>query len=459
MELLDRISRQPPDRVAYIDLKRRQSLQYAQLNERIAQLADVIQSRCDVASPIAILHCGNRIEFPIWLLALLSSGVSVLPLPIESTTSEIDAFATRCGDSLFAIISETMITEKSWPIDFPSSRSRRSRRTVSHFSDLLLASSGSTAAPKIVRRSAASLDAVSRNMVEAIGIRTDDRMLAAVPLSHSYGIEHALLAPLWAGASVALVDGMDSHAVAHASCTILPAVPAIIELLATISDETISMPSLRLAYSAGGPLPAAVAENFERRFGVRVGQIYGMTEIGSVTYNSPTIEPFDVTSVGRAMRDVSIRELPGGEIAIAAPSMLSQYIDGETNLIDDHFVTGDLGKIDSHGRLFLKGRARLLIDIGGKKVNPLEVEAVLSAHPQVRECAVFSMEQSVTVNRLYALVVPRDAAQPPSEAALRDFARARLSQYKVPRRIELRLTSLPRSASGKLQRHLLEPIV
>ncbi len=186
-------------------------------------------------------------------------------------------------------------------------------------SDLLLQSSGTTGEPKILRRSGESLNAVAPAMVEAIGFRPDDRVLMTVPLTHSYGLEHGLLAPVWAGSAVHLSGLMQISAILPElrNATILPGVPSTFEMLAA-SSEIVAAPKMRMAYSAGGPLPRSVFDAFGARLGVRVCQLYGASEIGSVTFNGPA-DPFDPASVGRAMRGVSIRVLEGsGEIAIRA---------------------------------------------------------------------------------------------------------------------------------------------
>jgi acyl-coenzyme A synthetase/AMP-(fatty) acid ligase len=342
--------------------------------------------------------------------------------------------------------------------------------SVNHPGNLLLASSGTTGQMKIVRRTSQSLDAVAKNMVQAIGFTGDDQVLACVPLTHSYGVEHGLLAPLWAGSTVHLCNGFDLPQVTRAlaqGITLWPAVPSMIELLSAVGDSDFAMRSLRAVYSAGGPLPRSVYDRFNARYGVAVGQLYGMTEIGSVTFSSPRDASFNPASVGQPMADVSIRVLnvekptgpcengQEGQIAVRAPSMFNGYVDGPAELIDGHFTTGDLGRLDERGNLVITGRVRLLIDTGGIKVNPAEVETALASHPDVLECVVVPVRQSETVCRLKALVVPRDGSSLPNEAALRAYLRERLAAYKVPRLFEFR-DSLPRTGAGKIKRTLLE---
>ena len=136
--------------------------------------------------------------------------------------------------------------------------------------------------------------------------------------------------------------------------------------------------------------------------------------------------------------------------------MLSEYIDGEAlALLNGYFLTGDLGRLDTSGALTLTGRIKLLVDIAGRKVNPLEVEEVLCSHPGVAECVVVPLRISDTLCRLRAVIVPAQPSEPLNLRELRQFARERLSGYKVPRVFEVRET-LPRSAAGKVLRHVLE---
>ena len=191
-----------------------------------------------------------------------------------------------------------------------------------------------------------------------------------------------------------------------------------------------------------------------------------------MTFNDPNrAGAFDPASVGRPMRGVDIRILDvddprpdgplmhgvEGQVAVRANSMMEGYLNDDTAgaLLDGYSLTGDLGRVDGQGRLTLTGRIKLLIDVGGLKVNPLEVEEVLAQHPQVAACVVVPVPVSETVSRLKAIVMPRDPDGPgPTPESLRRFARDRLTAYKVPRLFELRKT-LPRSPTGKVLRHLV----
>jgi acyl-coenzyme A synthetase/AMP-(fatty) acid ligase len=155
------------------------------------------------------------------------------------------------------------------------------------------------------------------------------------------------------------------------------------------------------------------------------------------------------------MTGVELRTDADGQLLARATSMMSGYVGDESPLTPDGFFpTGDLGRLDNRGNLLIEGRLKLLIDVGGLKVNPAEVERAIGDHPAVAACVVVPMRLSETVFRLKAIITPTDLKRPPAADELRRFARERLTSHKIPRVFELR-DSLPRTATGKIMRHLL----
>lgn len=459
-------------------------LSWRQLQEQVETLTADLKR--DFPADATVMLCsGNRAEYVVAFLAILAAELTVFPIAPDIAAAELFSAAERSGAvALLSIGQEALPIQGAFAT--PRAMPQLSHDAILHVNlarsrrpcdgpALLLLSSGTTGQPKIVRRTAASVDAVSKAMVRAIGFSPADRVLATTPLCHSYGLEHGLLCPIWAGSATHFYERFDLPAAmkeiagAGASVSIFPGVPFIFETLCQSADSIGTSP-LRRAYSAGGPLPPNLARSFAERFGIPLSQLYGATEIGSVTYNDPTMLPFDPASVGRPMSGVSIRILDPsnpdldqplpmgaeGHVAISAPSMLSGYLNGEpAPLLGGYFLTGDLGRLDASSALTLTGRIKLLIDIAGRKVNPLEVERALCEHESVGECVVVPVKVSETLNRLKAFVTPREPGSPLDRAQLRAFAKTRLSAYKIPRIIEIR-ESLPRAATGKVMRHLLQ---
>jgi acyl-CoA synthetase (AMP-forming)/AMP-acid ligase II len=484
LRLLDDLqnhARTRPQALAVLSVNgREQRLAYADLQHRVTSLAGVVRARLPLGSTIVI--CGpNRPSYIADFLGILAAGSTVFPLAADLTESEL-ASAARRSKAAAAIIARPAADSlrshfhNATPLDPADSTELLSAPTwdseISQGPALLLQSSGTTAEPKIARRDGPSLDTVSRAMVQACHFGPDDHVLAAVPLCHSYGLEHGLLAPITAGSCVHVCEKFDLAPVLaqlrYGGITMLPGVPFMFDMLARAQGA--SFPALRRAYSAGGPLPVSTYDAFLGRFGLRIGQVYGATEIGSVTFNDPDSPLFAPAAVGAAMEGVDIRilstsepridhPLPVGEeghVAILARSMMSGYIDMTSSpLLGGYYLTGDLGRLDAQGVLTLTGRLKLLIDVGGRKVNPAEVEAVLRQHPGVESCVVIPIRVTETISRVKAIVTRRDGAAGLSADELRAFARQHLSAHKVPRVIEFR-DALPVSASGKVIRSQVE---
>ncbi|MDB5357241.1 MAG: putative fatty-acid--CoA ligase [Phycisphaerales bacterium] len=479
---------QRPDDVAVRQVAPRDglTLTWRELTRRVDLLA--VLGRDLPAGATVMLCSGNRPEYTVAFLACLAAGITVFPVAPDIAGPELLSAARRSNAAGIITIGQSVLSAReafTTTVPFRDLAPDALLHTQPRWETargtepaLLLLSSGTTGQPKIVRRNGAALDAVASATADAIHFSPDDRVLAAVPLCHSYGMEHGLLAPIWAGSGVHLCDGFDlliafSQLTGDPSvpgATLFPGVPFMFEMLCSAGDSPRKLPALRRAYSAGGPLPRAIFDAFALKFGTPVAQLYGATEIGSVTFNDPAIDLFDPASVGRPMAGVSVLivdpEHPQigqplalgneGHVAIRAASMLSGYLDGDEPPIQDgYFLTGDLGRLDASGALTITGRIKLLIDVGGRKVNPIEVEEVLSRHPAVGGCVVVPMRVSETLCRLKAVVTPAHPGETLDTRELRQFARAHLSAYKVPRVFEVR-ESLPRSAAGKILRHQVE---
>ena len=423
-------------------------------------------------------------ELAIWFAGAIAAGVRLVMMHPKSGPSECAAVCERTNIKA-ALASAQILTKLrvkvtsidchplAQPLDYPSNHVSGLLQQPHSPGAIVLGSSGTTGLPKLVLRESPALDADARAVKVGLSLSKDDCVLCIPPLSHSYGVD-LLLGTLFAGATLRIMTDFDPCGVVHQlanGITVLPGVPFVYESLARLAASDLENPpihGLRLAISAGSPLTARVRKEFTDHWNIPIGQLYGATELGTVSVSTPGEPGFDVETIGAPLPGVSFRVLdvddpsrllsPGeiGQLAVRAPSMLSGYIDGDLELIDGHLLTGDLARQDDRGQTTLTGRLKLLIDIGGFKVNPLEVETTLLEHPEVAQCAVLPLELSDTIHRLSALVVARDPAKPPVASELRRFMRERLAPIKIPRNFEI-VDSLPRSALGKLLRdHLIK---
>ncbi|MEV0281082.1 AMP-binding protein [Streptomyces sp. NPDC050610] len=329
-------------------------------------------------------------------------------------------------------------------------------------------SSGTTGEPKRVRRSQRNQLAEAHHIISTARITAEDVVLCPVPLFHALGQFCCMIVSVFAGATLVLVEpGEETPESAAAGLvvllgehrvTVLTAVPYVLEALADWpADRPADLSSVRLCLSGSNFLNPAVGERFTARFGVPVRQTYGSSEAGSVAWDC---DPGHVVpgSVGRPLDGVTVEILDEGgeplpqgatgEIAVRSASVTT---DGTDVLPDGRHLTGDLGFRTPDGRLWVTGRKRVLIDTGGQKVNPVEVEAVLEEHPDVLEAAVFGVPLDGAGDLLAAAVVARGT---PDARALAAHCEARLVGHKVPRKFTL-VSELPRTRLGKVRRAAL----
>jgi len=423
-----------------------------------------------------LLVARSSIETHTCLLGCLWAGVNVLPVSPLTTPSELRDLAKRACVSLAIadVASAPKLESLAIPIlPLEAARAGGAGRALDpRAGSLLLQSSGTTGLPKIVQREARALAATGTALEAAIGLGPGDRLLLTLPQHHSYGIDTGLLAAVVAGCELEIhekfVPATVRSAVLERSITVWPAVPLMLDLVSRLAWDGGVGHSLRCVISAGSPLPARVAEQFAQRVGVPVSQIYGASEFGSVAFGdarslgrSPAAVGLPLPGVAiqiRACGGVPARVLePGseGEVWIASPSMLTRYLDDTERPDASGFLrTGDLGRLDEHGALALTGRLKLLIDVGGQSINPLELEACLNRHPAVFESVVVATAHSDTSERLKAIVVPEPGALPDPAEILR-HARLHLARSKVPRTIEI-CHDVPRTPTGKIDRRELQ---
>lgn len=323
---------------------------------------------------------------------------------------------------------------------------------------LLKFSSGSTAEPKGIALSAANVVAEIENVTRTLGLGDGDRILAGVPLFHSYGFDLGVLPTLYAGSTLVLEDVFVPRrtlaALAGPGLTAFLGVPAQYRaLLAARVDEPPDLSGIRWLLSCTAPLAPEVVTAFGDRFRAPICQHYGSSETGAVTTHVPSEVLRRPASVGRPMAGVQVTIAePEGEVvvesaAVAAGGYVLGAPPGPSPFRTGSFWTGDLGRMDADGFLTVLGRRDALINVGGLKVSPAEVAATLEAHPAVREAAVIGVPDGQGDEVPYAVVALSGSAD---ERELLTFCGVTLAEYKVPRRIEIR-DELPKTASGKVR--------
>jgi len=343
---------------------------------------------------------------------------------------------------------------------------------------LVLHTSGSTGRPKRVPLKHANLSISAQNVARSYDLTAEDVSLCVMPLFHVHGLVASTLATLSTGGTVvvpAKFSPLSFWRVARDhGVTWYSAVPTLHQLLLARAGEPVDGPGtpgrskragterLRFIRSCSAALPPQVMYGLEEAFGAPVLEAYGMTEAAHQMASNP-LPPADHkpgsvgpgTDVRISIMDKEGRHLAQGEqgeVVIQGPNVIRGYENNPeanaTSFVDGWFRTGDQGYLDADGYLHLVARIKELINRGGEKISPREIDEVLLTHPAVAEAVCFGVPHGTWGEEVAAAVVLRDAA---SEADLLAYCRERLADYKRPKQIHI-TDAIPRTATGKIQR-------
>jgi acyl-CoA synthetase (AMP-forming)/AMP-acid ligase II len=337
---------------------------------------------------------------------------------------------------------------------------------------LLFLTSGTTSRPKIVPLTHANICTSAYSAGAALALTEADRCLNILPLFHGHGLIGNVVTSLAAGASVVCTPGCDAYSFFGWLTTFKPtwysAVPAMHQAIlaqAQCHREPAADHRLRFVRSGSAPLPPRIFAELEETFETSVIEVYGMAEAASslVTCNPLPPRRRKVGSVGVPVSlDVAIMDESGtllpqgqtGQVVIRGASVMSGYqgdpVANRTAFVGDWFTTGDQGFFDEDGYLFLVGRSQEIINRGGDKVAPREVDEVLLEHPAVAEAVTFAVPHPTLGEDVASAIVLRQ----PIEVApheIRRFVSGRVADFKVPRKV-LIVSELPKGPTGKVQR-------
>lgn len=336
---------------------------------------------------------------------------------------------------------------------------------------LILHTSGTTSRPKIVPLAQANICASAKHIGKTLALTPADKCLNIMPLFHIHGLIAAVLSSLAAGGGTVCTPGFNAlkffgwlDEAKPSWYTAVPTMHQAILARAERNKDSLARAGLRFIRSSSASLPPQVMLELEAAFGCPVIESYGMTEAAHQMASNP-LPPAarKPGSVGIAAGpEVAIMDEEGnllpkgalGEIVIRGPNVTKGYeANPDANLkafAGGWFRTGDQGTLDDEGYLRITGRLKELINRGGEKVSPLEVDEVIMDHPAVAQVVTFAMPHDKLGEEVAAAIVLREG-QATTEREIRDFAAKRLADFKVPRKVVI-LAEIPKGATGKLQR-------
>ncbi|MBC8293475.1 MAG: acyl--CoA ligase [Proteobacteria bacterium] len=432
-------------------------------------------------------------------LAVLSSGAVVVPLNSSLSTTEVEELLPRAQPSLVVTspgiarrhaaaagnsgcrwLSEDELSQHEQPAPTLSVETRQPADTA-----LLLFTSGTTGRPKGVPLSHGELLANLDQLALAWQRNPDDRLLHLLPAHHFHGLVLGLYGSLLAGNEIVLAPRFDARAcldaIAALDVKLVMGVPTVYRRLLAEAGPDDSLATLRLALCGSAPLDARLWQRFHERFGIELVERYGLTETGIISSNLPGDTaagsagfPLPGTLVALCDHDAGTGDHPvyhegrpglpargPGEVCVQGPTVFSGYLqdDSSPDTGDDAdtgwFHTGDIGRFDERGRLYLDGRIKDLVISGGSNIVPAEIERLLSTVEGVVEVVVAGMPDDDLGEMPAAWIVGAPGADPALlERALTQMAEDKLARYKRPRRYSF-VAELPRNAMGKLDRSAL----
>ena len=487
-DLLARRSELSGEAVAFEELASGRTLTYAQLHARASRAAGLLAARgISEGDRVAVL-CRNRIAFFELLFACARLGAILVPLNWRMPPAELAALVADAGPALLFVGAEDEALAAALPAPPPAILLDREYEPLLAAAEplagrsiwpaggiwYLLYTSGTTGRPKGVIYTFRMALANHVNIGSAIDLASSDTTLNFLPLFHTAGINLHTLPTLFQGGRVIVLPGFDAEAVvalleARRLDTFF-AVPTVYQaLLDHPRFAAAPLGHVRHWGCGGAPLPGQVAAR-ARELGVRICAGMGMTETGPTAFlASPDDAWAHPMSVGRPQLLVGARvvgengrEVPQGavgELQFSGPGLTPGYWNdpegSRAAFTEDGWLrSGDLARRDSDGRWYIEGRRKEMFISGGENVYPIEVEAVLAAHPAVAEAAVVAAPHPRWGEVGRAFVQIAAGRRQPQTDELEAFCRTRLAPYKVPESFHY-VADFPRTAAGKVQKHLL----
>lgn len=461
---------------------------FDEMQDGIKRLAMALRSRKLGVGDRVVIAMNNSPEWLMSLFAVLKIGAIAVPVNPGLRSSEMCTIVTHCEPGL--IIADldlmpnfdplmgrfTALTKNEADLSWGRADAAESSDVVADLAPdaigMIFYTSGTTGAPKGVMISHGAIAYIAEMTSSHMGIGPTDVSLVMGSLAFIYPLAINCLASIVGGAGVILQTRFHPKLVADAveeyNVTIAMGVPTMFVMLMNFADNNArDFSSMRIAISGGASLPDALCRRVREKLGFEIFDLWGMTECTPVTSYDPRQDSRSYPeSCGRALPgcafkivDDNLAAVPVGnigEVLLTGPMVMSGYyknpeVTAQT-LLDGWIRSGDLGMVDSEGRLFIVGRKKDLIIRGGANVYPVEIEEVLYAHPSVAECAVIGLPDPIFGERVKAFIVKRDPLVTVEQ--LTAHCSTSLADYKLPGEIEF-IGELPKGPTGKILRREL----
>ncbi|MEU6064938.1 AMP-binding protein [Streptomyces sp. NPDC047082] len=452
-------------------------LDNAAFARRVRRAAATLRARGVARGVVVALLLPNTADFVVALFAAWRLGAAVTPVNPALTDGEARYQLGDAGAAVVVTTGPSPLAESGIEALPAAELCTGPEDTAPPQTDpgalaLLIYTSGSTGRPKGVMLDHANLAAMTGMMIETVRLSETDHSLLILPLFHVNGIVVGVLSPLLAGGRVTVAGRFRAETffglVSEVRPTCFSAVPSIYSMLAELPDQGVpDTSSVRFAACGAAPMPPALIERFERRYGIPVVEGYGLSEGTCASTTNPLDGLRKPGTVGLPLpgQQVAVMDPQGrivaagetGEVVVRGPNVMRGYLgrpqETARTVVDGWLHTGDVGGFDEDGYLVLVDRIKDMIIRGGENIYPKEIETILGDHPDVREAAVVGAAEPRLGEVPVAFVALRAGASA-TAADLLDHCRARLARYKMPAEIVL-VDGLPRNPVGKTDKPAL----
>lgn len=448
------LTRDLPDRSAACFITDDASTSYEALLDKVGRIARYLVLKSVKPGDRILVQAPKSVDMVALYLATLKIGAVFVPLNTAYTAGEVLAFQQDAAPTLF-VQNPQEITQAAAALEPLDECAHCSADDIAS----IIYTSGTTGRSKGAMLTHGNLAANARALCDAWAFTQQDVLLHALPIFHVHGLFVALHCSLLTGSSMLWLDRFDDAAVVRLlpRASVMMGVPTFYtRLLANPAFSAELAANVRLFISGSAPLLETAFHEFEARTGKRILERYGMSEAAIITSN-PLHGERVAGSVGYPLPGVELRIAGDDEIGvieIRGPSVFAGYWQdpkktAEEFTADGFFITGDLGRQDPDGRVWITGRAKDLVISGGYNVYPKEVELVLDEIEGIDESAVIGVPHPDFGEAVVAVAVGSA-----NEPDVIDRVRTRLAAFKVPKRI-LFVPELPRNALGKVQKNIL----
>nr|QQP63965.1 acyl-activating protein [Panax notoginseng] len=475
-------------------------LTYARLHDLVEQSASRLVAAGVKPGEVVALTFPNTVEFIIMFLAIIRVRATAAPLNAAYTSDEFEFYLSDSGSKLLLTSKEgnepaqaaasklniqhviATLPQADSEVFLSSTQSESDPNSISNIvndpSDvaLFLHTSGTTSRPKGVPLGQLNLASSVQNIKSVYKLTESDSTVIVLPLFHVHGLLAGLLSSFGAGASVTLPAAGRFSASTFWSdmnkynATWYTAVPTIHQIILDrhLSKPEPTYPKLRFIRSCSASLAPSILARLEEAFGAPVLEAYAMTEATHLMASNPLPEngPHVPGSVGKPVgQEMAILDENGveqeagasGEVCIRGPNVTMGYKNNpeanKTAFQFGWFHTGDIGYLNSDGYLHLVGRIKELINRGGEKISPIEVDAVLLSHQDIAQAVCFGVPDDKYGEEINCAVIPREGSDIDEAEVLR-FCKKNLAAFKVPKKVFITDT-VPKTATGKIQRRIV----